>query len=377
MSAIRMGRRSIVRGLGAFASLWAGGQVWCALSEAWGSPMSSSVGGESAPQQIRRLRLNAYVNAVAWDTDASHLAALSNFGGTITVWETKTWTVATEFHRYGGAYSFNSFAYLPDGTLLTSTPIGNSPDPRYPTLAIFSLIQWNPETGEPIRYIPDVGYPPKELPSNIGHTDTFVVSEDGSLIAGISGRDVLLFETRRWSLIKRIATPPTPSHPDVAESIAFSPDGRQLAVGTLFGSLHFINIQDGSFRLSLVAFPGGAGFGCGALAFSPDGRFLATSRGTITVGQRDDGWTRVWRASDGAMVAPLIGGAGSVRKASWSPSGNVLAIGDDHSVMFWHTDRLPEAPKLIAQVRHDCLSVAFSRRDTLAASDANEIAIYQ
>jgi len=129
---------------------------------------------KNAPREIHRLHVKSYINAVAWNMDGSRLAALSDGGSTITLWETKTWTVLNEFHRYSGAYAGNSLAFLPDGTLLTAAPIGdysgdpryaNTPltDSRYKSQEIFSLIRWNPETGKIVGYIPDLGYPPTDL----------------------------------------------------------------------------------------------------------------------------------------------------------------------------------------------------------------------
>ena len=103
------------------------------------------------PHEIRRLPVKGYVNAVAWNVDGTRLAALSNFGSAVTVWETKTWAVLKEYLRYNGAsYAFNSLAFLPDGALLTSSPIGDfsAKTPvtaaQVQTLETFSLIQWNP-----------------------------------------------------------------------------------------------------------------------------------------------------------------------------------------------------------------------------------------
>lgn len=95
------------------------------------------------------------INAVAWSADGMRLASLSNFGGTVTVWDASNWAVVNRFERYGGAYSQNSLVFLPDNTLLTAASVGKSPDPDYETLAVFSLIQWDPLTGRKLRYIPD------------------------------------------------------------------------------------------------------------------------------------------------------------------------------------------------------------------------------
>jgi WD40 repeat protein len=54
------------------------------------------------PQEIRRLHVDGYINAVAWNADGSRLATEGKFGSTITLFETSGWTKLNEFHRLGG-----------------------------------------------------------------------------------------------------------------------------------------------------------------------------------------------------------------------------------------------------------------------------------
>lgn len=134
-------RRLMAQGIAAILPLIGSGYISSVPCKAHGASMSDCSADEPAAQEARRLRVDNYVNAVAWNTAGSRLATLSNFGGTVTIWDAKAWNVVNEFDRYGGPFSYNSFAFLPDGTLLTAAPIGKSPDPKYATLAIFSLIQ--------------------------------------------------------------------------------------------------------------------------------------------------------------------------------------------------------------------------------------------
>ncbi len=248
--------------------------------------------------ETRRVSVDGYINAVAWNSNGSRLAVLSNFGGAVTIWRAINWNIVNNFNRNGGAYSQNSFAFLPDGTLLTAAPIGVSRDPRYTTFAESSLVQWDAATGQPLRYVPDLGYPPRDLPYRIGPVDTFVVSNDGAIVAGINGSSVFLFSIPGWSISRRIVIPPTPKHPDYPASVAISPDARQLAIGTGFGHVHLYNMEDTAPAHSFTAFPGDALHYCEAINFSSDGQLLVTGRGGTSVGEVDDGWTRLWRISD-------------------------------------------------------------------------------
>jgi len=351
-------------------------------------------------KEIKRLRVKSFINAVVWNKDGSRLAALSYYGGTITLWETKNWTVINEFQRYSGSYSQNSLAFLPDGNLLTSAPIGDYSkdpryantsliDPRYKSLEIFSLIQWNPETGKPVRNIPDLGYPPKDL--SIKVTYSFTVSLDGSLIAGIYlGKYIAVYESQGGSLVQKLSIPQLPSHGDFAMSIAFSPDGQELAVGTGFGIVHFFGVRDGVLRRSFLAYYNNAhpknSYGCPAIAYSPDGRLLATGKSFIQNPIKGDTITTdIWRVSDNTKVASLTGSffmfkgvenPAPVRTLTWSSQGGVLAIGDGGSLRVWQIDESSQKQLFVSE-SNKIYSTSYSPQGVLAFTNNNEVIILQ
>ena len=343
----------------------------------WAPKGPSMLGREQAGSglsEFKRLEVKGYLNAVAWNKDSSHLAALSDYGHTITVWESRNWSLINQFDRYSGGYSSNSLAYTADGMLLTSAPVGKSSDPKYQTLAIFSLILWDPEAGRVIRYIPD---PIPDTGFKIEDTDTYAVSPDGKLVAGIMQRGpnspVLLFETATWTLIGHFAVPPTPKHPDGAVCVAFSPDSREIALGTLFGYVHVMAIGQETPRLSFSAYPDGVP--CYAVAYSHNGRTLATGRGLVPLGAPDDGRTRLWRASDGVNLAFLNGGGAGVHNLSWSETG-LLAIAHDQSLAVWDAAE-PTKPRMVLYNEGATYSVAFDKTGTLAAASGNEVELYK
>jgi WD40 repeat protein len=338
------------------------------------------------PQEIKRLKVAKYINAVAWTADGSRLAAVSGFGGDITVWDTKTWDVVKEFHNHGSMDAYNSLSFLQDGSLLTTPTLGPSPDPKYQTLKIFSLVQWNPESATPVRYIPNIADPSHGMPPNVGPTHTFAVSGDGAWIAGLNGMGVLLFESKNGSLSRFLAIPDVPTHKDIARALAFSPDGKELAVCTAFGMVHIFSLQGGPPHLSFMAYPNER-FSCGALAYSPDGRYIATGRHKSSVTpDLNETAVDIWRASDGSKFSSLDGStmrggakgeAAVVRTLSWSQGGDVLAVGDDLSLRLWRVTESNQTLLFNKDISHGAYSVSYSPQGVLAATDNNEVVIYQ
>src|SRR5262249_4748996 len=120
-----------------------------------------------------------------------------------------------------------------------------------------------------------------------------------------------------------------------AEAVAFSPDGRLLAVGGMVenakGQLLFhhgvVRVCDTANGRELFTILG-HGEPVTTLVFSPDGKFLATASADHTA--------RLWDAVTGREVRVFKGHVGTVTAVAFSPDGKLLATGSgDKTARLW------------------------------------------
>ena len=116
-------------------------------------------------------------------------------------------------------------------------------------------------------------------------------------------------------------------HTNAVDAVAFSPDGKLLASGSRDATVGLWRVEDGTLlrtlegHMSLV----------NTVAFSPDGKLLASASGDRTV--------RVWRVDDGTQLRILEGHANPVNTVAFSPDGKLLASGSkDTTVGLWRVE---------------------------------------
>jgi hypothetical protein len=134
--------------------------------------------------------------------------------------------------------------------------------------------------------------------------------------------------------------------------MAFSPDGNTLAVTGTDSRPHpggsrtlltplvlLLDVRTGKVRLRLK---GPEHHGDGPLAFSPDGRLLATANRADQVPDPPS-MLRLWDATTGELLCKLNWSSLGVRGLAFAPDGKTLAVNDnDHTVLMWDLPALPE-----------------------------------
>ncbi len=232
----------------------------------------------------------------------------------------------------------------------------------------------------------------KEIPEfthHLGHTGWIMAmafSPDGKILVTGGGSG----ELRWWNPETRqeIGRPPrqvqgstVPSqfvHQDTILSVAFSPDGRLLATGSRD---HTARIWDVKSRKPLYLLPG-HNASVEALTFSPDGKTLAT-------GSRD-GVIKLWSLStlrDHQVLDTLTLNSDQegLHSLAFSPDGNTLASGHGSgNVLFWQAEpRKPFTPvgrKVVTlpkqQARRQIRLQANRQTTSLAQSTDNDSACF-
>ena len=114
----------------------------------------------------------------------------------------------------------------------------------------------------------------------------------------------------------------------------------------------------------------------GALAVSPNGNFLAAGFGIPTYRQQDyPQIVKIWNLRTGFEVARLNGHSNTICGIAFSPDGRLLATaGDDHKVILWSTKNWKPLDVRTQQGKDRIKCVAFSKDgQSIVAGDASGI----
>ena len=161
-------------------------------------------------------------------------------------------------------------------------------------------------------------------------------SPDGRLLAacGIADPRIFLWDPDSGRQVRILQ-----GHSQGVVGVAFNPDGRRLASGSLDGTLKVWDTASGRILLDLRS----RGGQVGGVAFSPDGQRLAA--GTALLNSGKEAKLQVWDAVTGQELLEFPGVGDIFWQVAFSPDGQRLAAasGSSKTVMVWDGTR-PTVP---------------------------------
>ena len=270
------------------------------------------------------------IGSLAFDRAGGWLAARDLGPGNLLLWDwSKRQQVAQLPGTWGGR---RAVAFSPQGQLLAEGGVATNGQ------NVVNL--WGTSTRRQI--------------AELRHEERLVAlafSPDGSKLATFAAdRTVRVWNMETRQLMANFTvSPASGEHRGV---VVFSPDGAILAIGETDGRLRLIAVGSYTDRANFQAHPEGSGIT--ALAFSADGKILASGSGFL------EGTIRLWDVASGAAVGQLVGHTAWIPCLVLSPDGQTLASASaDQTIRLWELASRRCRATLRGHV-HEVYAVAFS-----------------
>ena len=233
------------------------------------------------------------------DDQTGGFAAVGSSKGNILLWDLSKPSGPEARLPTPDSSEVDSLIFSPDGKwLISGTKDG-------------LMTVWNVSERQPVR----------TLAPNLGALLGMAFSTDGKRLAVVGqGSAIIIFETVKWRIVAGVQK----AHPEGADTIVFSPNGRFLVTGGIDGVVRLWNATD---LRAVDAFYGHNAPVIG-LAYSPSGELLATGSHDRTI--------RLWDLRTRRELHRFEGHTHFVRNVLFSEDGNLLVSSSwDNTLRTW------------------------------------------
>jgi WD40 repeat protein len=307
----------------------------------------------------------AQVNSVAFSPDGKTLATGS------WDWTVKLWDVASgQNTKTLSAQLMNvySVAFSPDGKTLAAggaVPFPVGADPNQSGLLPGEVRLFDVASGKSTATLSTQCYVIAVAFSPDGKTLASYSSTTMPPVPGLVDRPATTGNiVKLWDVAsgRKAASFSRTGGGSAVVSMTFSPDGRTLAMpSNNFKSIKLWDVANGSNTQTFKE-PDGVD----VLAFSPDGKTLASTSGSAI---------KLWDVASGTMTGTLTGQMGGVYSVAFSPDGKTLASGsDDNTIVLWNVVS-GENTKTLTGHNDWVFSVAFSPDGKTLASGSKDCTV--
>lgn len=187
-----------------------------------------------------------------------------------------------------------------------------------------------------------------------GEAPTLAFNSDGTkMVAAIYDKGIYLWDAK--SDKPKLLWQPPRALQGCTFSVAYSPREDLVASGGCDGIVRIIDAATGAVIHTLTGHKGGIY----ALAFSPDGKYLASGGGAVDTGFSSamlgkDNTISIWTVGGGAKVRVLTGHEAGLRSVEYTPDGKFLITGSaDGTVKIWRAESGKLLVSLIAIDKND------------------------
>jgi WD40 repeat protein/class 3 adenylate cyclase len=302
----------------------------------------SIIEADTGKRVTRFAAANSTVTRVAWSSDGNHLATSSRDEGTIAIWTTNDWERKESLR---GHLPVTSLAWHPSLQRVASASADGTAkaweldNPDRPIAQLSSdnqvtLLAWRKGGGVatplPYEFLKAWNV---ELASVEDRSEKPVCFEWNParthLASGSSNGTVKLWDAMTGKVVWRTKVYPM-------RGISWSPDGQRFACA---GNTQALVILD--TKGDIIRSIGIDGWVAMCVAWSPDGRCIAMST--------EDGIVRLLDSASGETIGSMHGHRQKIRTLAWSPNGRWLASGsEDCTARIWDVTSCKEVYTLAA-----------------------------